>query len=164
MKKSAFLASVLGLSMFVACSGGGTEQKEEATAPEVAPATEEVVKEEAPAASDDFMADKGIGPVTSVTLEETVNQEMAKKGEELYNQMCTACHKPDVKFIGPAQKGVLDRRSPEWVMNMILNPQEMLEKNEYAKNLLKEYNNVPMTNQGLTQEQARSIVEYFRTL
>lgn len=160
MKKSAFLASVLGLSMFVACSGGSTDQKEEATTTEAAPATE-VVKEEA---TDDFMADKGIGPVTSVTLGEEVDQEMANKGKELYNQMCTACHKPDVKFIGPAQKGVLDRRSPEWVMNMILNPQEMLEKNDYAKALLKEYNNVPMTNQGLTEEQARSIVEYFRTL
>lgn len=164
MKKSAFLASVLGLSMFVACSGGGsTEQKEEAVTTEAAPATEEVVQKEV-TPSDDYMSDKGIGPVTSITLGETIDQGMVKKGEELYNQMCTACHKPDVKFIGPAQKGILNRRSPEWVMNMILNPQEMLEKNEYAKNLLKEYNNVPMTNQGLTEEQARDIVEYFRTL
>ena len=164
MRKVAFLASVLGLSMFAACSGGGSsEQKEEAVVTETEATTTEVAKEEAPA-SDDFMADKGIGPVTSVDLGATIDEEMAKKGEQLYNQQCTACHKPDVKFIGPAQKGVLNRRSPEWVMNMILNPQEMLEKNEYAKNLLKEYNNVPMTNQGLSREQARETVEYFRTL
>ena len=162
MKKSAFLASLFGMSLVLACSGGSTEQTEKIVASESSTAAK-FVKEEAPV-SEDFMSDKGIGPVTAVVLDEAVNQEMAKKGEELYNQMCTACHKPDVNFIGPAQKGILSRRSPEWVMNMILNPQEMLEKNEYAKNLLKEYKNVPMTNQGLSREQAREIVEYFRTL
>ena len=83
MRKVAFLASVLGLSMFAACSGGGSsEQKEEAVVTETEATTTEVAKEEAPA-SDDFMADKGIGPVTSVDLGATIDEEMAKKGEQL---------------------------------------------------------------------------------
>ncbi len=161
MKKLAQPIGIFVLAIMVSCGGGSTGQKEEATAEETAPeVVEGVVEESTPGNA----VDKGIGPVASVTFDEAVNEEMAKSGEVLYNQMCTACHKPDVKFIGPAQKGVLDRRSPEWIMNMILNPQEMLEKNETAKALLEEYNNVPMTNMGLTEEQARSIVEYFRTL
>jgi cytochrome c len=111
----------------------------------------------------DPMENKGIGPVKSVTLAAEIDQEMAKKGEEIYVQMCSACHKPDKRFIGPAPLGILERRTPEWVMNMILNPQEMVEKDPIAKALLAEYLS-PMANQNLTEEQARAVLEYFRTL
>lgn len=160
MKKSFQLLGIFGLAVAMSC-GASSEQKDDNVAVEELPVVEEV---ETTIETSDTMDDKGIGPVTSVEFEEAINEEMAAKGEALYGQMCTACHKPEVKFIGPAQKGVLDRRSPEWIMNMILNPQEMLEKNETAKALLKEYNNVPMTDMGLTEDQARSIVEYFRKL
>jgi mono/diheme cytochrome c family protein len=149
---------IISLAAFISC-GGSTDQKDAVTIEGVAPMV--VVATEV---SSDVMADKGIGSVTSVTLDEAINEEMVIAGQELYNQMCSACHKPSVKFIGPAPKDILKRRSPEWVMNMILNPQEMVEKNETAKALLEEYNNVPMTDMGLSEEQARSIIEYFRTL
>ena len=68
------------------------------------------------------------------------------------------------KLIGPAMKGIYERRSPEWVMNMLLNPTEMLKQDPIAKALLEEYNNVMMLNQNLSQEEARSISEYLRTL
>ena len=67
-------------------------------------------------------------------------------------------------MIGPAIKGVYERRSPEWVMNIMLNPTEMLKKDPVAIALLKEYKNVMMINQSLTQEDARALAEYFRTL
>jgi cytochrome c2 len=78
--------------------------------------------------------------------------------------MCLACHRIGKKFIGPPPNGILERRTPEWVMNMILNPQEMVQKDPLAKDLLKEFNGSPMSNQGLTEDQARAILEYFRTL
>ena len=68
------------------------------------------------------------------------------------------------KLIGPAMKGIYERRSPEWVMNMLLNPAEMLKKDPVAIALLKEYNNIMMLNQNLSNEEARSITEYLRTL
>ncbi|MCF6353280.1 MAG: cytochrome c [Cyclobacteriaceae bacterium] len=159
MKKITHVLGIISLAAVISC-GGNTKKNEETQTEDTKPIVEEAKVEEPV----NFMEDKGIGPITSVTLNETVDEEMVKAGEVLYNQMCSACHKVDVKFIGPAQKGVLERRSPEWVMNMILNPQEMLEKNETAKALLAEYNNVPMTDMGLSEEQARSIIEYFRTL
>lgn len=112
----------------------------------------------------DPMENKGIGPITSIELGAEIDVEMAKAGEQLYVQMCSACHKPDKKFIGPAPKGILERRSPEWVMNMILNPEVMIQKDPIAKQLLIEYNGAPMANQNLSQEQARQVLEYFRTL
>ena len=49
-------------------------------------------------------------------------------------------------------------------MNMLLNPTEMLEKDPIAKALLEEYNNMIMTNQNLSEQEAREIAEYLRTL
>jgi len=49
-------------------------------------------------------------------------------------------------------------------MNMLLNPAEMLKKDPIAIALLKEYNNIMMLNQNLTNDEALSITEYFRTL
>ena len=89
---------------------------------------------------------------------------MAAKGKDVYEKMCTACHKVDKRFIGPAPKGILERRSPEWVMNMILAPERMVREDPLAKDLLIEFNGSPMANQGLTEEEARQVLEYFRTL
>lgn len=161
MKKIFQIAGIISLSTFISCGGGSSEQKEETVIN--TPAPEEIVEINKEEVSND-LSDKGIGPITSLELSDQLNAEMAKSGQELYNQMCSACHKPIVKFIGPAPKNILQRRSPEWVMNMILNPQEMLENNATAKALLEEYNNVPMTDLGITEAQARDILEYFRTL
>ena len=60
-------------------------------------------------------------------------------------------------------KEVTTRRSPEWIMNMILNPEQMVKEDPIAKQLLAEYMS-PMADQNLTEEQARNILEYFRTL
>lgn len=126
--------------------------------------TKKVVKDPVKKTSSD--SKYGIGPIAKgdVAFATEIDVELAKKGEAVYASKCTACHKPDKKFIGPAPKGVLDRRTPEWVMNMILNPEEMVQKNKAAKELLMEFNGAPMANQNLTTDEARQILEYFRTL
>jgi hypothetical protein len=58
----------------------------------------------------------------------------------------------------------MERRTPEWIMNMILNPEEMIKNDPIAKQLLIDFNLAPMANQHLTQDEARKILEYFRTL
>lgn len=153
--KKVSLAIVM-LSFLIAC-GGGESTKKESSAPKAKP--QSMLKKEI-----DPMQDKGVGPVTEVKLDPEVNQEMAAKGKKIYEEKCTACHKPTERFIGPAQKGVLDRRTPEWVMNMILNPEQMVKEDPVAKKLLKEFNGSPMANQNLTKEEARAVLEYFRTL
>jgi len=87
---------------------------------------------------------------------------MAQNGEKLFGAKCAACHKMNERYVGPALSGVTTRRQPEWIMNMIMNPQEMTQKDATAQTLLGEYM-TQMTFQNLTQEETRSILEYFRS-
>ena len=103
---------------------------------------------------------KGIGPVKSVTLA-PLDSSKASQGQQLFQAKCSACHKIDEKYIGPALKGVTKRRAPEWVMNMILNPAEMTQKDPVAKDLLATHF-TQMTFQNMTEDEARSILEFFR--
>lgn len=139
-----------------ACGGGSTETDQSAEAPQ------SMVKKEK--VEVDPMSNPGIGPVAELILPAEIDADMAAIGAEIYRLKCTACHKPDKKFIGPAPTGIMERRNPAWIMNMILNPDEMVKEDPIAKKLLIEFNGSPMANQSLTEEEARSIVEYFRTL
>lgn len=160
MKKSLKLLSIIAIATVISC-GGNDKNKEESSYGTKAP----VKTEKKVAASQRIeLSNKGVGPITSVTLAAEIDQDMANHGMEVYNKMCTACHKADKKFIGPAPKGILERRAPEWVMNMILNPEGMVKEDPLAKDLLMEFNGAPMANQGLTEEDARAVLEYFRTL
>lgn len=46
-------------------------------------------------------------------------------------------------------------------MNMMLAPEKMIEQDEEAKKLFEEYQS-PMTNLGLTEKEAISVLEYLR--
>ena len=144
---------VLALVVAIVSSCGGDGKKEVKSAqPEEPAKTVEV----------DPMKDKGIGPISSVILGD-IDEAMVATGKEVFKTKCSACHKVTKRFVGPAMAGVTERRTPEWIMNMILNPEEMVAKNPIAKKLLAEYLS-PMANQSLTEDEARQILEYFRTL
>jgi mono/diheme cytochrome c family protein len=147
--KKIYLLSAFAVFLLASCGGGASSDEGGATT-----AVEEV----------DPMKSIGIGPIEKVTMGEEIDTEMAAAGQVVYEQMCTACHKAEKNFIGPAPKGIFSRRSPEWIMNMILNPEEMILKDPTAKKLLMEFNGAPMANQNLTEDQARQVLEYFRTL
>jgi len=160
------LAAIAILTL-ISC-GGKEEKKNDSIQIGQKPAATETPKEE-PASTEKpsemvDLTNKGIGPIKNVELSPEIDQAMAAKGMEVYKTKCMACHKPDKKFIGPAPTGILKRRTPEWIMNMILNPEEMTQKDPLAHELLKEFNGSPMANQGLTEEEARQVLEYFRTL
>lgn len=161
MKKIIFVLALGGL--MIGC--GGKEKKEEKkegfemnrkkTESKTAEAQEGVPVD---------MDNKGIGPIKSVKFDDAINEELAAKGEQTFNTICIACHAVDKRMIGPAMAGVYERRSPEWVMNMILNPDGMLKEDPIAKALLKEYNNAIMLNQNLSEEDARAVAEYLRKI
>lgn len=108
------------------------------------------------------LSDKGVGAISNVDLVE-IDNALVATGKNLFDTKCSACHKVEKRFVGPAIRGVIERRSPEWIMNMILDPEKMIKENPAAKQLLAEYL-APMANQSLTQDEARAILEYFRTL
>ena len=156
--KGSFFLSIAVVLFMSACGGGsGEKEKKGKFAPpvKVKPLTYE-------AAQAEWKNQKGLGKITHVELGE-LDAELAKKGYEIYTMKCTACHAPDKDKLGPAPTGILERRTPEWIMNMILNPEEMAMKDPIGRGLMKKYNTV-MANQGLTEEDARAVLEYFRTL
>jgi len=159
MKRITAIAACAFLMIMAACGGGNDEPRKVVKTPDVVAHEKE---EKAPPL--DPMTSKGIGPVKEVTLSETIDQGMVGEGKALFDKNCAACHKPDKKYIGPAPKDILDRRTPEWVMNMIVNPTEMLQKDPLAKQVLAEANGAIMADQNISEEDARKILEYFRTL
>ncbi len=90
-----------------------------------------------------------------------IDATLAATGQKIFEVRCTTCHKTGERYIGPALGDVAKRRAPEYIMNMILAPEKMLQANADAKALLAEYG-VPMTNQNLTQDEARAVLEYLR--
>jgi cytochrome c len=152
--------------LFLMSCGGGDEKKDKKQVKIGGAKTESTKKatpEKITGATID-MNNKGVGPIKNIDLPEEIDQAMVAAGAELYKFKCTACHKVDKKFIGPSPTGILARRSPEWIMNMILDPDQMVAKDPIARQLLIEFNGSPMANQSLTEAEARSILEYFRTL
>jgi cytochrome c len=105
--------------------------------------------------------EKGIGPVRSVALG-PIDPAMRDEGRRLFEMLCTACHQLDDRRIGPPLRGVTRQRTPEFVMNMMLNPTEMIQRHPVVQQLFAEYNFAPMADQNLTEEQARAILEYLR--
>ncbi len=102
----------------------------------------------------------GVGPVKEVSLT-AVDKNLVTKGETIFTAKCSACHKINERLVGPPLKDVTKRRKPEWIMNMILNPQQMTQENPTAKELFATYL-IQMTFQDVSQDDARAILEYFR--
>ena len=162
--KFAFLFTV---GILISC-GGKEEKKEEGLKigqkPKVEQKEDEPVSDEIPASQRITLDNKGVGKIKNLELPATIDDAMVERGAAIFKTNCTACHKIGKRFIGPSPSGILERRSPEWIMNMILDPQLMVAEDRCAKDLLIEFNGAAMANQNMTEAQARDILEYFRTL
>lgn len=106
--------------------------------------------------------DKGIGPVKELKLG-AVDKKLAAQGQQLFSAKCVACHSLDQKIIGPPLRNVTKTRTPEYIMNMILNPTNMEKGDPVTKEMHKSYLATPMTDQSFTQDEARSLLEYLRS-
>jgi cytochrome c5 len=105
---------------------------------------------------------KGIGQVTSVTLNTPLEQERIPRGKAIYEMKCQACHRLDEqRVVGPGWKDITKRRKPEWIMNMVTNVDVMLDEDPEARKLL-ELCLMRMPNQNVSIGDARDILEYMR--
>lgn len=109
----------------------------------------------------EFEMQYGIGPIKKRLFLGQINKALAKQGEDIFKVKCAPCHKLDERYIGPAQRYATERRPPEYIMNMILNPDEMVKRHPEAKKLLVEYLS-PMTFQNISEVDARNVLEYLR--
>lgn len=108
-----------------------------------------------------FELENGIGPVKQKMDLAPIDPRLVKQGKEIFETKCSACHKLDERYVGPAQRDVIERRTPEYIMNFMLNPEENYKKHPEAKKMLAEYM-TQMPNQNISFDEARAILDYFR--
>ncbi len=109
-----------------------------------------------------FELDNGIGPIKhKLNIQDQIDEIKAKSGGEIFTQKCSQCHKLDERYTGPELRNITEKRSPEYIMNMILNPEEMTKRHPEAKKMLATYAN-QMTFQNVTKDDARNLLEYLR--
>lgn len=134
--------------LLVGCGGEGADTN-----------TETAENKEVEQKLTDFEMTHGVGPVDEEVTIDEIDPELAELGMELFNMKCGACHKMEDRYVGPPLGGIMNTRTPAFVMNMILNPEGMLQKHPIAQSLQAEYI-TPMPDQQLSREDARAVVEY----
>ena len=151
MIKARLLFVVAAVAAIAACGGSGNDTGSSASSTGRSGSATPQTAEAHPT--------KGVGPIEDVDVA-SLDRALAPKGNEVFTAKCTACHKMEERYVGPALKGVTTRREPEWIMNMILNPDVMVKQDPTARDLLAKFI-APMTNQNLTEEEAKAVLVYF---
>jgi len=117
----------------------------------------------APADANAYDPNRGLGKHENVDVSK-FDPALAASGKKVAEVKCTSCHKPtEEKLVGPGWKGVTQRKTPEWIMNFITNPDPMIDVDPELQKQL-ELCLVRMPNQGLNDTEAREILEYMREI
>lgn len=147
MKRILWLCMVLATA---GCGGGGSESGS-ATPPAAGAA--------GATAASALPADLDKGPRAS---ESPVDAALAEQGEALFKtKACSACHAFGAKATGPDLAGVATRRTARWIESQILHPDLMVKSDPIARELFAKHA-LQMPDQGLSPEEARAVIEYFK--
>ena len=142
------LLLILTISVFFIMSCGGQSGNKEAVAEDVADIPKDTTTK---------------GAMRYVDLSDPLEEDLVARGSEIFDVRCAACHElSGEQLVAPGWEGITNRREPEWIMNMIMNVNIMLEVDSTAHKLLEE-NEVVMPDQYLAVEDARSVLEFMRS-
>lgn len=87
----------------------------------------------------------------------------AVAGKLAFESKCLACHSiGQGKKLGPDLAGVTKHRDVQWLTRWLKDPDAMLKTDPHARAMLKEYNNIPMPNQSLTDAEIKQFIKYFQ--
>jgi mono/diheme cytochrome c family protein len=94
--------------------------------------------------------------------ESKYDEAKATLGEALFKDKgCSACHAFGKRVTGPDLAGVSMRRTQAWMENQILHPDLMVKQDPIARQMFAQFA-LQMPNQGLTPEEVRAVIEYFK--
>ncbi len=147
-----YLLYSLALFGMVACSTGDDPASDASSASSTTPGN----------GLSAFEQEHGIGPITQQFDYGDIDPAMVERGKAIFDSKCMSCHKFGDRYVGPDLAQVTETRSGAYIMNMILNPAEMVQKHPEARAKLAEYM-TPMPFQNVTEEEARDILEYLRS-
>jgi nitrite reductase (NO-forming) len=98
----------------------------------------------------------------NIPVTPTPSDAAAAQGKANFESKCLACHSVGQgRKLGPDLAGVTKRRDDAWLSRWLKSPEKMLETDPDAKAMLKEYNNLPMPNQNLSDAEIRQYLRYF---
>lgn len=141
--------------ILMACGGGNSHD----TANKTDPYETETAKEDDNPSYDPA---RGEGKFKDVVVSEKLDAALASSGEKIFSVKCGSCHKvTNEKLVGPGWKGVTTRRTVNWILNFITNPDAMIDKDPELQAQL-ELCLVRMPNQNLTDDDAKSLYEFMR--
>lgn len=103
----------------------------------------------------------GIGPINADIELTAVDPTKAAQGEDLFVAKCATCHYLDDRKTGPPLRGITKQRSPEYVLNQILNPDQMGKLHPDGKKMVAQYAQY-MTIQGITHDNALALLDFLR--
>lgn|SRR5690606_18271297 len=159
MKKLLYLGAAL--FFVVACNNETTSDQSSdttTTAATEAPADEQAAREEY-----DQKVGTGKYNEENFQVSAVVDKDLAKKGDAIYSAKCQSCHKTtNEQLVGPGFAGVSERRTPVWIMNFLTNTDEMIDVDPALQEQL-ELCMVRMPDQALSENDAHSLVEFFRS-
>ncbi|MGJ1262370.1 c-type cytochrome [Sphingobacterium spiritivorum] len=158
MKATSTLYLILYLMVF--CITSCTSENSKSDRQKNQEETPDKTKEQAPVHDYLMEGNKGVGTINQFERK-SFDSRLADQGNKLFIVKCTICHEVKEDKIGPALYGVTKKRTPEWILNMILTPDQMLAKNPDAIALSQSYDGM-MTAMGLNEQEAKSILEYLR--
>jgi mono/diheme cytochrome c family protein len=99
------------------------------------------------------------GPRAAAT---EADEGKAKTGEGLFQTKgCSACHGFGKRVSCPDLQGVSQRRTAKWLESQILHPDIMTKQDPTARALFAQYS-LQMPKQGLTEEEARAVIEFLK--
>lgn len=86
----------------------------------------------------------------------------ADHGKAIFEQ-CKACHAIDKKGVGPALRGVNDRRPIEWIVKWVNNPEAVIKSgDEYAVKLKNEYGTIMSSFGALSAQDIKDVMQYIK--
>ncbi len=147
---------VLALTLLAAAAGCGGKSAEQAgtTGSSGAPA---------PAAS----ASGGVAAVSQYdagprAAQDPRDESKVAQGKALFSSKgCSACHAFGKRITGPDLAGVTHRRTAAWIEHQILHPEVMTKTDPISHQLFGQFM-LQMPNQGLTPDEARAVLEFFK--
>ena len=89
-------------------------------------------------------------------------QGQGSQGQEIFQTSCSVCHTiGGGRLVGPDLQGVGDRRSEEWIIRFVQHSQQLVAAGDPdAVAIFNEFNQIPMPDQPLSDEQIRAIIAY----
>lgn len=89
----------------------------------------------------------------------------ANEGQDIFNKTCAPCHTIGKgRLVGPDLKNISEKRNQDWLIAFVQSSQTVINSgDENAVAIYKEYNNLLMPDQPLSNDQIKAVLNYIST-